>query len=223
MNAIPALRGLAFGPLVPVDPDPREPRTVGADLDERRPEVRIEDVEVVRADPPLLPEEIQARDPRLLRSVPGAPDPLELLGHDHRDHPEAALTLRRLEVRADVIELAIIPPRAVRRCQPEHRDLAIAREPPGLGSEPITDPPQQRRRRDRMTEMTTQEPHDLTGHLQPRDVRVQQQPIDTLDLERHMTLEHVVDVRHARHPRSNDATRPVPQRGRPGGGLTPSR
>ena len=40
--------------------------------------------------------------------------------------------------------------------------------------------------------MTTEEPHDLTGDLKPRHVRVQQQPIDTLDLERHMTLEHVV-------------------------------
>ena len=52
-----------------------------------------------------------------------------------------------------------------------------------------------------MTEMPAQEPHQLAGHLQPRHIRVQQQPIDTLDLERHMTLEHVVDVRHARHRR----------------------
>ena len=47
--------------------------------------------------------------------------------------------------------------------------------------------------------MVPEEPHDLTADLQPRHVRVQVQPIDTLDLERHMTLEHVVDVRHARH------------------------
>ena len=59
-----------------------------------------------------------------------------------------------------------------------------------------------------MPEMATEEPHDLAGHLQPRHVRVQQQPIDTVDLERHMTLEHVVDIRHARHPRR--MTRPGP-------------
>ena len=51
-----------------------------------------------------------------------------------------------------------------------------------------------------MPEMLTQEPDHLPADLQVRHVRVQVQPIDTLDLERHMTLEHVVDVRHARHP-----------------------
>ena len=141
------LRGLAFGPLVPVDPDLRRPRSIGADLDERRPELLIENVEVVRADAPLVPEEIKRRDPRLLRSVPGAPDPLELLGDDHRDNPEAALALSCLQVRTDVIELAVIPAGAIRRAQPKHRDLAIAREPAGLGPEAITDPAEQRRRR----------------------------------------------------------------------------
>jgi hypothetical protein len=35
----------------------------------------------------------------------------------------------------------------------------------------------------------------VAGNLQPRQVRPQRQPIDTLDLERHMTFEHVLDVR----------------------------
>ena len=39
----------------------------------------------------------------------------------------------------------------------------------------------------------------LPADLQPRHIRVQIQPVDALHLERHMTLEHVVDVRHARH------------------------
>jgi kynurenine formamidase len=53
-----------------------------------------------------------------------------------------------------------------------------------------------------MTEMSAQEAHHLAGHLQPRHVGVEHQSIDTLDLERHAALEHVVDVRHAGHKRS---------------------
>jgi len=80
-----------------------------------------------------------------------------------------------------------------------------------------------------MTEMPAHKPHDLAGHLQARDVRVQQGPIDALDLERHMTLEHVVDVRHARHPRmvnANGGLRPPDHPASTGGGregLPPSR
>ena len=33
--------------------------------------------------------------------------------------------------------------------------------------------------------------------------------IDTLDLERHMTLEHVIDIRHAHHQRSMTPTGPA--------------
>jgi len=49
--------GLAFGPLVPVEPDLRRVREVGADLDEPRPPVRVQDVEVVDADSTFLAEE----------------------------------------------------------------------------------------------------------------------------------------------------------------------
>lgn len=80
-----------------------------------------------------------------------------------------------------------------------------------------------------MTEVAAQEPHQLTGNLQPGRVRVQQQPIDTFDLERRMTLEHIVDVRHARHLRSMTPPGPaLPDRrrhttgGRPGGGSPPT-
>ena len=98
-----------------------------------------------------------------------------------------------------------------------------------LSAEAIPDRPQQRRRRDLMPEMATQEPHHLTADLQLRHVRVQIQPIDTLDLERHMTLEHVIDIRHARHPRSIPKGRLCrtavthPTGGGREGGLTPSR
>jgi len=61
-------------------------------------------------------------------------------------------------------------------------------------------------------------------------VRVQVQPIDAFDLERHMTLEHVVDVRHARTPprmvNAKGGLCPADHsalKGGPGGGLTPAR
>ena len=54
-------------------------------------------------------------------------------------------------------------------------------------------------------EMVGQESHDLPGHLQVRNVRVQQQPIDTLHLERHVPVENLVDVRHRRHTNSLNA------------------
>ena len=79
-----------------------------------------------------------------------------------------------------------------------------------------------------MTEMAAQEPHDLPGNLQAGHVRVQKQPVDTLDLERHMTLEHLIDVSHARRQRSMNAMGPAPptsrhaaRGGRPGGGPAP--
>ena len=76
--------------------------------------------------------------------------------------------------------------------------------------------------------MTAQEPHHLTRHLKPRHIRVEHEPIDTLDLERHMTLEHLVDIRHAHHPRSILQPRQIRQKrptltGEAVRGLAPSR
>lgn len=78
--------------------------------------------------------------------------------------------------------------------------------------------------------MPAQKPNQLPADLQRRDVRVQIQPVDALDLERHIALQHVVDVRHARHSRMVNAKGRLRRlgltaldEGRPGGGLTPSR
>jgi hypothetical protein len=69
--------GLALGPLVPVEPDLRRVREVGADLDEAGPEIRVADVEVVDADATLLAEELKPDGLGLGRAVAGADDPLE--------------------------------------------------------------------------------------------------------------------------------------------------
>ena len=82
--------------------------------------------------------------------------------------------------------------------------------------------------------MLVQEPGHLARHLQRGHVRVQVQPINTLDLQRDMSFEHVVDV-HYRSCHSPTAwiaqgrlRRPAPsllrrrpRRGRPGGGPAP--
>jgi len=127
-----------------------------------------------------------------------------------------------------MIELAIVPPRAIRLLQGEDRDPVLCRECLDLATEAVPDPPEQRRRWDLEAQMAALEAHHLPAHLQVGDVRVQIQPIDTLDLERHMTLEHVIDVRHARHPRMVNAkgglcppARPARDGGRPGGGPAP--
>ena len=127
-----------------------------------------------------------------------------------------------------MVELAIVPTRPTWLLKPKDRDPALGREPLDLPAEAVADRPQQRRRRDLLTKMAAQEPHDLPADLQVRDVRVQVQPVDTLNLKRHMALEHVVDVRDARHPRSMTrigpalpARRHEPDGGRPGGGPAP--
>jgi hypothetical protein len=63
--------------------------------------------------------------------------------------------------------------------------------------------------------MSAQEPDQLPADLQARDVRVQIQPVHALDLERHMPIEDVVDVRHARHRRMVNAKDGLCPSGRP--------
>ena len=180
--------GLALGPLVAVEPDLGRIRKVGADLDEARPEVRVEDVEVVDADAALLAEELKPHGVAG-GAVAGAEDPLELLaGHDRHD-PEASLTLGRLQVGADVVELAVIPTRPVRLLE---RRIGI----PWASANRLTS----RRKRLPMLPSSAADgiglPRcpvmnraDLTADLQIRHVRVEVQPIDAVDLERDMTVE----------------------------------
>jgi hypothetical protein len=184
-----------------------------------RSELRVEDEEVVDPDATLLAEELEADDLSRRRPVAGREHPLKLLAGNDRDHPVAASALRGLQVRAHVIELAIIPPRAIGLLELKDQDPALNRERLDLAAKPVSDQRKQRRRRDLVPEMISQEPH----HLKLRDIRVQVHPIDTLDLERHMTLEHDVDARHAHHQPSIThirpalpAHRPAPRPGRPG-------
>src|SRR6185295_17575712 len=81
------LGGLAFGPLVPIDPDLHRVREIGTDFHKRRPEVIVPEIEVVTGDPPLG---LGEREPHS-RGLPGALSRQkhwgELLGDPDRGHP----------------------------------------------------------------------------------------------------------------------------------------
>jgi hypothetical protein len=97
-----------------------------------------------------------------------------------------------------VIKLAVLPARAVGLFQLENRDVVGIGERPHVATKTVADGTQQRRGRDRLAEVPGDEPHDLPADLKARHVRVEVEPVDALHIERHMTLKHVVDVRHAR-------------------------
>ena len=187
---------------MPVQPHLRRVREVAADLDEAGAELAVVDVEVVDAHPPLRLLEGEVGDAGPVGAVAALEHPLELLRGDDRDHTETPIPLCPLQIRPHMVELAIVPAAAIRLLQMQDRDLMLRRKRPHLTAEAIADPREQDRRRHRVAEMPGQKLHHLPAHLQPRHVRVQIQPIDALHLERHMTLEHLVDVRHARHPSS---------------------
>ena len=75
-----------------------------------------------------------------------------------------------------------------------------------LTAEAVADLLDQRRRGDRVARgARSRSVDDLTTHLQVRDVGVQIQPVDAGEVEADMTVEHVVDVRHAGHARQRCA------------------
>src|SRR5262245_37201507 len=62
--------------------------------------------------------------------------------------------------------------------------------------EPLGQLANQDGRREPVATMLGQEPGKLTGALQSRHVAMQVQPVDALDLERHVIPEYRIDVRH---------------------------
>src|SRR5262249_27781 len=202
--------GLAFGPFVAVEPDLGRIREVGADLDESGTELAVEDVEVVDADPALFlrPTEVGGTGSRA-NVFGGAVHPLELLsGHDGHDAATVG-PLGSLQVGPDMIEFAVIPATAVRLLQRQDRDALSGGERFALPSEPIPDLLYERGRSEREAEVALQEVVDLRPDLQAGHVGVQIQPVDALHLQGHMTVEHVVDIHHARHRTSVVARGPA--------------
>ena len=58
------------------------------------------------------------------------------------------------------------------------------------------------RRGDGLAQMVLAETLHLVADLEIGDVHVQVEPVHALDVEDHVTLEHVIDVHHAGHPHS---------------------
>ena len=138
-----------------------------------------------------------------------AEHPLELLGRHDRHHPVSAVALSRFHVGTDVVELAVVQAGAVRLLQGQDRDAVARRVVLDLTTEPVSDLLEQRRRRDRVAQVIGQEPDHLAAHLQVGHVGVEVQPVDALDLQRDMAVQHVVDVHHRRryHPRGSTPAR----------------
>src|SRR5207245_11052475 len=48
--------------------------------------------------------------------------------------------------------------------------------------------------------MLSQERHDLTADLQVGDVAIEVHPVEALQVQRHMAVEHIFDIDHLGHP-----------------------
>ena len=135
----PGVISLPFGPLVTVQPHLGWIREVGADLDEPGPELGVEHVEVVDPDAPFGLGVVEPDPAAGSGALGGVEHPLELLGDDDRHNPEPAFTRSGVEIRTNVIELAVIPPAAIRLLQRQQRDPVRHGERLHLATEPVAD------------------------------------------------------------------------------------
>ena len=87
--------------------------------------------------------------------------------------PKRPCSLGAVEVGTDVVELAVVPARAVGLLQGEDRDVVLGCERLHVTAEAVADLLEQRRRRDREAEVLGEEGHHLAAHLEVGDVGVQ--------------------------------------------------
>jgi hypothetical protein len=169
---------------------------VAAQRDEPGTELRIEQVEVVDGDRPVgfVEGEVDGLAVGALAPLVAHEDFLDLLSSHDGHHPKVALSFRRLEVRADVVKLAIVPAGPVRTLQPEEGDVVVLGEGRKVSSEAVADLLEECRGGDLVTEVLGEEGDDLATHLKVRHVDVQVDAVETIEVERHMSLEHVIDV-----------------------------
>lgn len=93
-----------------------------------------------------------------------------------------------------MIDLAVIPSRAVGSLEAQHRNVVVLCEGGHCFAEAIAHPLEQRRRRDRVAEMRGEVTHHLTADLQIGDVSVQVDAVEALQIESNVAVEHIVDV-----------------------------
>jgi hypothetical protein len=102
---------------------------------------------------------------------------------------------------------------AVILAEPHYRDVLSFREradrPPEGGADLLHD----RRRRDRAAEVLRHERRHLPADLQVRHVAVQVDPVQALDVQRHMPIEQLIHRHHSSHAHQPDRTwQPRPAR-----------
>ena len=118
---------------------------VGADLDEARPEVGVVDVEVVDADPALFLHEVEAdHGPAWSSGCVALNTHWNSWAATMATTPVRPSALGPLQVGADVVELAVVPARAVRLLQLQDRNLVLGGEGLHLAAETVADLLEQR-------------------------------------------------------------------------------
>ena len=198
----PGMGRLALGPLVPVDPDLGRVGEVSADLDEPRTEVVVPEVEVIAGHAPVGLVEGEPRRPgRPLPLGPGEHTRV-LLGDTDRGHPGPARPGLGRQVGAHQIDLA------VGLGEPHHRDVVLLGEPADRPPERGPDLVEDRRGRDRIAQVRGQEADHLPADLQVVHPSVQIDPIQTLQIQRHMPVEDVVHRHRLGHDPQRDRSSP---------------
>src|SRR6266540_7019884 len=126
---------LTFGPIVPVDPHLQRVREIAANLDEAQPERWVEDIKVVHRHSAIGFVEAELWSVLLGASPIAHEHLLDLLGDDDGHHSGCG---GLVDVFADVIELAVIPARPIRRIEVQHWDAIDLGEAPHGVAETIT-------------------------------------------------------------------------------------
>lgn len=195
-----------------VDPDLDRIREVGADLNERSTELGVPDIEVEARRAPLG---LAEGEPRQIlpgtSTVRAGEHPLKLLRHPDRNQLGTAGGRGLVQQRPHHIDLPVT------LGELDHRHATSGSITAYIVTEPGADLLKDRRRRDRITQMTGQERNHLTGHLQVGHVPVEIDPVQTLKVQTNMPIKQIVH-RHwhlhgqqpARQPTTNAS--PPPRR-----------
>jgi hypothetical protein len=187
----PGPAGLAFGPLVAVDPHLHRVGEVGADLHKARTELLIDDIEVVAGDPPLRLGEGELRQTGAAAiALVAGPHRLKFLGDPDRGDTAAAGGGQPVLVGPHHVDLPVV------LGEPHHRDVVVAGEPGHRPPEPVPNLLEDCRRRDRLAQVPGQEGDHLPTHLQSRHVSVEVDPVQALQIQTHVPIQQIVDRRH---------------------------
>jgi hypothetical protein len=110
-----------------------------------------------------------------------------------RGHPGPAGPGLRVDVGPHLLDLAI------GLGESHDRDVLLIGEAADCTPKRRPDLVEDRRGRDRVPQVGGQEADDLTTDLQVRDVGIQVDPVQALQIQRHMSLKHIIDGHRLGH------------------------